>query len=718
MSVSAVRMRVNMAKESLESGRLDLVEQNLVDAARFLAGLTADEAAPWTTEIADLQARVAAMPTEEETRFVGAAIRELKQARSRIEERQLSGVEDIIKRAANYVVNVRPAHRARVDAEIAAVTAELAAASPAVEAPRPVAAPPPTPVAAPAPTVVATPAPAPPPPAVAAPAPTTERRQLTDAEYSEQSRLRGSIRSVFSRVETRRTEGALEELATIEPQLATLPDFATEQMRAQIVEIRTMYQQIVGGEAGRIASSELNRHLNRADGSIETMSWHHTRESLAHVERRLDEADVKSALSADEIAGYRKRAADIRQRLAAFIKQDAIERTRDVILELEREVTKAFAGVAEHEIYKRKNDLDRLRMRVLSGLRHADETDPDIAAIAKRVALTDDVVEKALLAVAKKQLDAAVSNDWSVIEQDIAGWDAEQDTQSLEGLYEPSLPKTRMAIQRTRWLLDAPDTKERRAAHPSDPAIQLPYQTAERTLADAGAKLAEAYSRVLAHAESLPTPLSQFTLVRPNLLAYSAEADLAGTPAREAVVGRARALDERWKAEVAAIYKLRQDLYDKLDAESDTAWPVMRDATEAQPFDRETARVGSVVLLEQVYNRCGWDFGSRAYSFAVQLGDAVLGGSYEPHVLAALEHAWYHLKLSVNDRIPWDVIGVVEGPDKIGVRTTVTLRDKSSGAKIGELEEWPPIDCLRIRIVALRAGPVAVTPRSPWAPSA
>jgi hypothetical protein len=124
------------------------------------------------------------------------------------------------------------------------------------------------------------------------------------------------------------------------------------------------------------------------------------------------------------------------------------------------------------------------------------------------------------------------------------------------------------------------------------------------------------------------------------------------------------------------------------------------------------------VRLDQVYNRCGWDYGNRAFSFAVRLDGVVFGGVYEPHVLEALEHAWYQLKLAVNDRIVWDVIGEIEGPDTIGVRTTVTLRDKSSGAKLGEIEEWPPIDCLRIRIVGLRAGPVTVTPHARWAPSA
>ena len=65
-------------------------------------------------------------------------------------------------------------------------------------------------------------------------------------------------------------------------------------------------------------------------------------------------------------------------------------------------------------------------------------------------------------------------------------------------------------------------------------------------------------------------------------------------------------------------------------------------------------------------------------------------------------------KLDVNDRIPWDVIAVVEGPDKIGIRTRVTLKDRSSGATLGELEEWPPIDCVRVRIIGLHAGPVVV----------
>jgi hypothetical protein len=91
----------------------------------------------------------------------------------------------------------------------------------------------------------------------------------------------------------------------------------------------------------------------------------------------------------------------------------------------------------------------------------------------------------------------------------------------------------------------------------------------------------------------------------------------------------------------------------------------------------------------------------------------VLGGVWEPHVLGALEYAWYELKLDVNDRITWDVIAVVEGPGSIGERTERIVREAGTGAELGKIEEWPGVDCLRLRIVGLHAGPVAVGPEGP-----
>jgi len=115
-----------------------------------------------------------------------------------------------------------------------------------------------------------------------------------------------------------------------------------------------------------------------------------------------------------------------------------------------------------------------------------------------------------------------------------------------------------------------------------------------------------------------------------------------------------------------------------------------------------------VVKLENVYNRIGWDYGSRQYSFAVGMGETVVAGLYEDHIVKAIEHACYELKVGVTDRLPWDVIGVIEGPGKIGERTEVIVRDKFTNFEIGKMEEWPNIDCVKIRIIGLHAGPVAI----------
>jgi hypothetical protein len=213
---------------------------------------------------------------------------------------------------------------------------------------------------------------------------------------------------------------------------------------------------------------------------------------------------------------------------------------------------------------------------------------------------------------------------------------------------------------------------------------------------------------VLAAGERMETPMSQITLVRPSQLALGASAALEGTPLREPIVARARKLDERWTAEVAQVMKARQELYSSLSAEAELKWPRLRETFESYPVDPGYIQPGMLLRIDRIQNRAGWDFGGRTFNFAARVNGVVVAGSYAPHVLAALEHAWYQLRLEVNDRIPWDLLAIVEGPDTIGVRTNVKLRDASSGHEIGSFEDWTPTECMRVRIIGLHAGPIAV----------
>jgi hypothetical protein len=136
MSIHAARSRVTQARENLSSGRLDLVESALRTADQYRAGITDAEAAARRTEIAAIRGEVANRPTDEEGRAISAARGKIRAARSRIEDRQLDAIDDVLASATNYLSPVRPDHRAAVDAEIAAVRADVdAIRRPATPAP-------------------------------------------------------------------------------------------------------------------------------------------------------------------------------------------------------------------------------------------------------------------------------------------------------------------------------------------------------------------------------------------------------------------------------------------------------------------------------------------------------------------------------------------------------------------------------------------------------
>ncbi len=419
------------------------------------------------------------------------------------------------------------------------------------------------------------------------------------------------------------------------------------------------------------------------------------------------DADTVVLRSADRASGARATVDP------TSIKTDALARALPILRELEAGVASdPFEGLEQREAYVATRKLYTLKDRVEVALGPVAEDDEDVKAIRARLVETDRKIEKASAAWGKAELDAQVGGSWMVIQSDIEGWDLEAIGTNTGPLEEPRLPKTQAAIHRIGYLLADPETKRIRDVNRGDPTLDAVYRTAEATFEAAAAKLDAAFNKVLDEAEKLPTPMRRLELDRPALLAFGAEYAFKGTSYLEANVARARKLDERWKAELAAIMKTRQALYAKLAAEADAAWPALVERTGAhEEFDPTdvTAR-GKVVLLRGVYNRSGWDFGGRDYDFAMRFDGTPVGASYEPHVLKALEHAWYELKLDVNDRIPWDVIGVVDGGGKIGEKTIITLRSKDTGLEIGKLEEFRPVDCIRLKIIGLHAGPVAVGP--------
>lgn len=695
MSLSAARSRVMQAQMYLESRRYDEVGSVLDAALGFLVGLPAEETAPVIAEITAL--RVAAVETanaEEVAAKVRAAERELKVARMDIEEGNVvaSSIDFRFDKAMTYLEGVPAADQAPVLAEIAVLRALLNGEQPPVaddaddadtDADTGT-----TPAAAPAAT---------------APEPAVD-------EAVNLSRARGFLRAARNQLESGWTDGVEEALQQAAAQLAGVSDGAKAELLSEVDALSAELTGAVAAEQIRRIESELDRHFTAAE-DVHTYRPQDSASALNRIIERLAADDAREVLPAEAMERYRTRLAAAQANHDAVLKAYALDLAYPPLRELEQLLeSDPFAGLSQDDAYRVANDLKNLKEKVQRPIRSLPADDPDVASINARLAGTDATIARADTAWAAARLRETVRAGWGMVEREIAGWSEETGKAEPQLLETPELPLTRTAIMRVGQLLADPQTALIRAENAGDEEIEQVYRAAEAVLADAVAKLAAAYHHVLDEADTVPTPMRGSDLDKPLHLATAAEFSFAGTPAQQPLLDRIRGLHQRWQDEVAAIMAERQELYDKLAVEANAAWPGIVAATGATAdFDpADTGAQGRTVLLQAVYNRSGWEFAD--YDFSMRRDGIPIGGTYEPHVLAALEHAWYELKLDVNDRITWDVVGVVEGPGKIGERTVLTVKDKDSSLEIGKIEEWRPVDCVRLRITALHAGPVAVGP--------
>jgi hypothetical protein len=480
---------------------------------------------------------------------------------------------------------------------------------------------------------------------------------------------------------------------------------ATAALLAEIEDVRAERD-----AAPHDAGAELERELAAAEAHIPA----EPRLVSAALKRFADciaAAEVRAALPPETVERYMARAVELTTRLAASIKERALGSALPPLAELEQRLgTDPYARLDQRAAHTVSAELRELKHRVLAAIGHLPADDPDVRDIHARMVSADRAHDRAWSARGMVVLAEPVTNSWPAIRDDTEGWTDELATPGL--LEEPDLPKTRAAIQRARHLLAGADPA---GPDPDDPADLDPDdRAAARLLLTAAAtRMRQAYLRVLDEAERLPTPLRGVELGRAGRLAIAAGYTFAGTNHAGSVTARARELDARWQAEAAAALRARQHVYDTLAAEALAAWPRIVAATGARdgfdPADESTR--GRTVLVPAVHNRAGWDFSD--HDFAMRHQGVAVGGSYEPHVLRALEHAWYDLRLDVDEQAPWDLVAIVEGPGKLGERTLVTMTDRVTGAEVGKREEWRPVDCVRLRIIALRAGIVAVGPGRP-----
>ena len=513
------------------------------------------------------------------------------------------------------------------------------------------------------------------------------------------------------------TPGRLEESELKAEQalnlLASVPDTVAvkDEMLAEVDEVRAIAA--AAGNAEKIAAVRrtLDSELRLVD-SVKEDDQPGASEALARFRERFSRDDV-AVLPESVKEEYRARAAALSAEVDGFVKADALARAESRMCDIEQvAASDPYAGLADDAVYRIGTDVEHYKNQLLGYLDRIPEGDADVEVVKQRLAAAEARLGEYGARRNENKAQDRVTSHYNGILDRVAGWENEAIDAAPPSMYPPSLPRTRDAMVQVLSLQSDAEVVRIRGGYPDNEIIQETWRDAQSLFSAAADKVNSAFVRNLDHVERMPPPMREDDLQQTVHLSSAAETMLEHTRYREPILGRIDALNRRWRKDYTELLEARRQTYEQLSADAEDRWPTIVAASAAsEGFDPwSSGAVGQTVLLRQVYNRCGWEWSGREYGFAMKYRAKVLAGVWEPHVLKALEHAWYELKLDVGDRIPWDLIAVVEGAGQIGERTTRTLVDKRSGDTIGQIEEWPNVECVRLRVIGLHAGPVAVAP--------
>ena len=694
--IEKARREIRYAKSSADDGRWDLLEPRIQAIEAALEGLSDAEKAPVLAELVPMREKMTKGIREEKSgriereikRNLGAAADELSRGYASSPQLQKS-----IDRLASAEAQewLQPDAVARLQAEISTLQAKTGGAAP-----------PPPPPPRPAPTPV---------PVAAAPAPATPAKPPSGGDSERARAIENDIvRTLkFAADDLANTpertgqgvERALTRLDSDDARQHLAPE-TIQRLRAQAAELQTKVDAALHAEKIARVEEQVGRYLRQAESDLS----HNTRDTqdlLRHAREKLDSDDARKLLPREAMERYRGEIARIQALLSGAGKKSAIDNATPILKELEERVARPIFDGSQPE-YRIVGDLDSLKSRVRGALSDLPADDADVKAIEKRLAAVDARIAAASVALGREQAHEQLSRAYELEREAIAGWEKEKGE-------EYSLPKTALAVRRLTGFLNDKEIERIRGEYKGDKEIQSLLAEAAKSLAAATAKLHAAFEAVMTALEKKPRPTNRLDLEQPSRLSGQAGSEFEGTKHAEANVARAKALGDRWEAEIGADRAAREAKYKELSAVAAKAWPAIVSAIKADDgFDPLNAKAkGKTVLLKEIRNRIGWDFSGK-YDFAIWVGETPVVGNYDNHVMEAVNQACEKTGLPLDDHTDWDAVITVGVPGKIKQRFNVVVRDRNN-LEIGKIEEWRPVDCVMCAVIALRAGPAAVGPK-------
>ena len=433
---------------------------------------------------------------------------------------------------------------------------------------------------------------------------------------------------------------------------------------------------------------------------------------LEKVTELLDSSRIQESLSADRIAFYRNEVVRLGGAAGGSQRQKALDDASAALADFESRISDGmFEGLSEYDAGKLWRDTEIPQNKVGYALDRLPAD--DAAALDIRARLDSLVARRAATYGATRQKDtlARVTKHWEETLAKVAGWESETQDTSVAALGGEFFPRTREAVRTLRAALSGSNLHspipDARTEFADDPAIQQIVRDGEEMIERGLTRMAEAFDAILDAAEQMPIPTGEFELRKPSSMAQTAREAFADTQYADARAARAKALDTHWEDTLELARKLTAEYYEKLSAEAAKKWNAIAAAIDAHDdFDPNDASWrGKTVRVNGFYNRMRWDF-TGAYSIALWVKNVPIAADFEPHVQAAYDEAAHHARTAIDDHQTWDAVMVVKGTGKLNQRFKKTVKIK--GDTVGEIEEWLPVDCVTCKVIALRAGPVAI----------
>jgi hypothetical protein len=393
-------------------------------------------------------------------------------------------------------------------------------------------------------------------------------------------------------------------------------------------------------------------------------------------------------------------------------KKDALDRAGRLLSALEEKVAAdPFKGTAPDQAYKVTQELQSLRLRTADQLTRIPETDADRKTYESRLAAAQKKIDGYDAAWGAANVEAAVVNRWKYTAQGFEGWENESYSPTGRAFEKPKLEKTEKAAGQTKLFLDEKQTTDaQKQANLAKAAATI--AEARKTMASAQAKLDAAFNQWMDAAEKQPRPQgpNRFDIGAAADMTRWAEDRLAGSQYQTADVARAKKLDQRWQAELAAIKQQHEEALRKMTAEASAAWPRISSSVNAQDGFRPSdarASVGKTFRFKGVRNRSGWDFDGR-YDLVMWVDGQPVAGMYDPKIKKAFADIARQIGDSVDDHIDWEVIATIEGKGMANQRYTTEVKDEHMNL-LGKIEGTRPVECVVVRVIAVHAGPLAVS---------